>query len=192
MLARRLRRWIANFRRDNRGVTAIEFAFVAPALVLFIVGTIETGLMLTAQQVLDEATFTGSRTSKTGYTATGSTQAATISAAIKKAAQSYLDPNKIVVTSLAYDDYSAVGQPEPFTDVNKNGKRDAGESFTDTNGNGKWDADRGRSGAGQSGEIVMFTATYSWTLRTPLMAKLIGANGAVPLTARAVVKNEPY
>jgi len=192
MHVRRLRRWIAAFRRDNRGVTAIEFALVGPALLLFIIGTVEVGLMLTAQQVLDEATFTGSRTTKTGYKATGSTQTATISAAIKKAAQSYLDPNKIVISSLAYADYSDVGQAEPFTDVNKNGKRDVGEAFTDTNGNGKWDADRGRSGAGQSGEIVLFTATYSWTLRTPLMAKLIGVNGAVPLTARAVVKNEPY
>ncbi|WP_036305424.1 TadE/TadG family type IV pilus assembly protein [Methylopila sp. 73B] len=192
MHARRLRTWIADFRRDSRGVTAIEFAMVGPVLVLFIVGTIETGLLLTAQQVLDDATFAGARTTKTGYTATNSTQAATITAAIKKAAESYLDPSKIVVTSLAYEDLSKIGVAEDFVDTNKNGKWDTGETFTDTNGNGKWDADRGRAGAGQSGEIVVFKATYSWTVRTPVVARWMNANAPITLTSRTVVKNEPY
>ncbi|KAE8235610.1 hypothetical protein A4X03_0g9717, partial [Tilletia caries] len=48
----------------------------------------------------------------------------------------------------SYDSYSEVGQPEAFTDSNKNGRYDAGECFEDVNGNSSWDADRGATGNG--------------------------------------------
>jgi Flp pilus assembly protein TadG len=187
-----LLRRVKRFRRHADGATAVEFALIGPVLVLLTVGIIEIGMILAAQAMLDNATFLGSRTGKTGYKEAGKTQAETISAAIKKAASSYLDPAKITLKNVAYPDYGTIGVPETFTDVNKNGKWDNGEAFVDKNGNGKYDDGKGSAGAGGSSEIVVYTATYNWKLRTPMMSRLIGTNGVLPLSAKAVVKNEPY
>ncbi|MFC7052735.1 TadE family protein [Hansschlegelia quercus] len=173
-------------------MTAVEFALIAPVLMFFIMGICEMGLMAGAQNILDGAAFAASRAGKTGYVATSKTQQQMITAAVTKIVGSYLNPSKIVVTSLSYSDFSNVGQPEPYTDTNKNGKRDAGESFIDVNGNGAWDSDQGKSGYGAAGEIVLYTLTYNWSLFTPMMSKLVGSGGIVPLKARVVVRNEPY
>ncbi|GBD48011.1 TadE-like protein [Methylopila sp. Yamaguchi] len=182
---------LRRLRQDARGSTAVEFALIGPVLLLFVFGTIELGLMMAAQHVLDDAVFMGSRTSKTGYVASTSTQTATVAAAIRKAAQPYLDPGKIVVTSKSYPDYSSIN-PEPFTDTNKNGVRDAGEPYTDVNGSGSYDDGKGTAGYGTGGQIVVFTATYAWPVSTPMIADLIATNGVRTLSARAVVRNEPY
>lgn len=182
---------LKRFGANADGVTAIEFAIIAPVLMLFVVGIMEVGLMVGGQQILEDAVFVGSRTTKTGYVATGSTQAATVTSAIKKAAGPYLDPTKLVVTSTSYPDYSSI--PEPFTDTNNNGVRDPTEAYTDINGNGKYDAGAaGTSGYGGGGEVVVFTATYPWKLYTPLIRNLMAASGTFTLSARAVIKNEPY
>lgn len=191
-MALSLTRTIQRFHRDASGVTIVEFAIIAPVLMLMIVGIAEIGLMMTGQAILDNAAFAASRTGKTGYVATAKNQAQTVTAAIQKAASDYLDPAKITVTSQAYADYANIGQPEPFTDVNKNGKRDSGEAYTDVNGNGAYDTDQGKTGYGASAQIVVYTATYSWTLITPFVKRFVGTNGVVPLKALIVVKNEPY
>jgi Flp pilus assembly protein TadG len=179
------------FGADDSGVTAVEFALIAPVLMLLIMGTVEVGLMTAAQRMLDNATFAGSRTGKTGYIATGKTQAQTIQAGIQKAVPAILDPSKITLTSIAYPDYSYM-KPEPFVDKNKNGKWDVGETYTDSNNNGKYDDGTGTNGSGSCGQIVMYTATYSWKLFTPLLSRVIGTAGNVPLKSSITVKNEPY
>jgi hypothetical protein len=67
-----------------------------------------------------------------------------------------------------------------------------GETYTDVNGNGNWDPDEGSSGSGNAGDVVVYTVSYPWTITTPIMSSLIGANGTYAITAHAVVKNEPY
>lgn len=181
---------LRRFRRNAKGVTAVEFGLIAPVLFLLIMGIVELGLMMAAQGVLENAVFSGSRTGKTGYKDTGKTQQQMILAAIKKGSASYIDENKVALTSMAYEDFDKI--PEPFSDTNKNGKWDTGESYSDLNGNGKYDTSAGTSGYGGSGQIVVYTATYDWKLFTPMLSRLIGTNGVVPLTARVVLKNEPY
>ena len=48
-----LRRRLGRFGRRSDGVSAIEFAFVAPVLLLFIVGTMELGMILFADSLLE-------------------------------------------------------------------------------------------------------------------------------------------
>lgn len=183
--------FLRRFGANADGVTAIEFAMIAPVLTLMIAGIVELGMMTAAQRILDDSLFVASRVGKTGYIDTGKTQAATIRAGVEKAASALLDPAKITLTSVSYPDYSYM-TPEPFTDTNKNGKWDAGEPYTDTNGNGKYDNGEGASGTGSCGQIVAYTATYNWTLFTPLIGQLLGTNGIAPIKSRIVVKNEPY
>lgn len=183
---------LTRFRRDRKGATAVEFAIIASALIFLVMGIVELGLMMAAKGVLEDVVFTASRVGKTGYSASGKTQAKTINDAIAKASAGYLDPAKITLTSLAYDGYDNIGKPEPFTDLNSNGKWDAGEPFTDVNGNGTYDKDQGKSGYGSSSQILLYTATYNWPLHTFFLKKLLGSAGTVPLKTSIVVKNEPY
>lgn len=180
----------SRFRADQRGSTTLEFAFIAPVLVLVLVGTLETGVMIAAQRQLEDSIFMAARVNKTGYADSGQTQAATVQAAMQRAASGLLDPSKITVTSRSYPSYDAIG--EPFTDLNNNGVRDSNEPFTDVNGNGSYDADRGKDGSGSSSEIVVFTASYPWTIYTPLLGEVLGAKGIRTLTVQTIVKNEPY
>lgn len=184
--------WLRRFRRDARGVTAVEFALIAPVLILFMMGIVELGLIMMTQGIMDNAAFSASRAGKTGYAAAGMTQDQTIMSAVTKSLSGVLSPAKLTLTSKAYDDYGSIGQPEPFTDVNNNGRYDAGEPYTDVNGNGSWDADQGKTGAGTATQIVVYTVSYKWKLFTPLIARMLGSSGVVPIDARVVVRNEPY
>lgn len=179
-------------QRDAAGVTAIEFGLIAPPLFLMVIGIVELGLMMGAQAIMDNAVFSAGRVGKTGFKEAGKTQDEAVAAAIRIAASQYIDPAKITVVSKAYADFGNIGQPEPFTDTNKNGKRDSGESFTDVNGNGSYDLDQGAAGLGQTAQIVVYTATYNWAFVTPMIGKLIGKDGVLPLKSEIVVKNEPY
>ena len=54
---RRLLSPLRRLRRDARGVSVIEFAFVAPVLVLFLVGIIDAGRAFSAKLTLDQTVY---------------------------------------------------------------------------------------------------------------------------------------
>ncbi len=185
------------FANREDGSMAVEFAVISPVLFLLIMGLVEVGLILSAQNILESATYLASRAGRTGYVANNKTQEETIRETLEERASLLFDSQRLSINSLnmtnsAYSDYSNIGEPEPWVDANGNGAWDYGENFTDVNGNGAWDDDQGRSGAGTSGQVVVYTVTYPWRLFTPLIGYVIGENGIVNLSARAVVKNEPY
>lgn len=165
---------------------------ISPVLFLLVMGVMEVAMVRTAQTLLESATFSASRVGKTGRTETDETQEQTIKAEISQLGKLLMNPAKITVTSYAYKDFNNVGKPETFIDANNNKIRDNGENYTDVNGNGQYDLDQGRSGYGAAEQIVVYTATYSWELFTPMVSRFIGTDGRVQITARAVVKNEPY
>ena len=177
-------------RRNNEGVTAVEFALIAPVLLLMVMGTTEVGLMMFAQNVMEGSAFSGSRTGKTGYVADGLTQEETIVQTINERAGVLMDTDNISVTSLTYSEFGDVGQPEPFVDTNGNGVRDYGENYTDVNGDGEYSDDMGIAGFGTGQEITMYTITYDWPIFSPLLQPIMGETKT--LTAVTVVKNEPY
>src|SRR6185369_1504810 len=49
------------FRRDRRGVTALEFGLVGPLFIVLLCGILENGLILLTQTVLDNATRNAAR-----------------------------------------------------------------------------------------------------------------------------------
>lgn len=180
------------FLRASEGVTAVEFAFVAPVLILFMLGIIETALIMLAYNVMEGATNLSSRTGATGFVVAGQSREATIRAALDARAGSLLDTSQMTVTAKFYNQYDQINDPEPYVDTNDNGVRDAGEAYTDVNGNGQWDVDMGQAGYGGAGAIVVYTVSYPWNVITPIMRELIGTNGILTLTTHAVAKNEPF
>jgi Flp pilus assembly protein TadG len=181
--------------RNNarNGSVAAEFAFIAPVLFMTIIGIVEVSMSMFTQHVIESATFNAARTSKTGYVAGGSNQAASIRAALEARLVDIIDFSEVIITSKAYKSFSAIGQPEPYVDANSNGRYDVGENYTDINGNSRFDTDRGTTGAGTTTDVVVYTVTYPWKIFTPLMGPIIGdSNGNLTMTSKIVVKNEPY
>lgn len=178
--------------RHEDGIAALEFAIISPVLMLLVMGTMEVALILTAQVLMESATYSASRVGKTGQVATDSTREATIKNEIARIGGLLMEPSKIVVTSTYYNNFDEIEKPEPFEDNNSNGKRDNGEPFTDWNGNGKYDLVSGDAGYGAREKVVVYTSSYDWTLFTPLISRFLGTDGKMTISARAVVRNEPY
>ena len=176
----------------REGATAIEFAVIAPVLFLVTFATIEMSLIMLTQGLMESATYNASRLGKTGYVPGGTTREEAIREMIGQRAGELIDIDDIEISTRAYGSFSNISQPEPFTDSNGNGYFDPSEIYVDSNGNGSWDADMGAAGLGGAGDIVLYTITYPWQMMTPIMSDVIGNNGQMELSVRAVIKNEPF
>lgn len=182
---------LARFARCPCGVTAIEFAVIAPVLILMLFGILEFALIMLVTNMMESATAISSRLGKTGYSAAGISREETILASIRERAGELIDPAQLVITSKFYEQFDQIGDAEPWNDSNHNGTPEPGE-YTDINGNGHYDADMGLAGYGNADDIVVYTVRYPWGITTPIMRELIGRDGVYTITTHAVVKNEPY
>jgi Flp pilus assembly pilin Flp len=178
--------------RHTEGSTAIEFAIIAPALFLIMIGTVEMGLVLFTNAVLEGATAVASRVGKTGFTTGGQTREQYIRSTVLRLSGGYLTPSRLTVSTLSYRDFSNVGQPEPCI-TNTPCPGTPGVNFIDVNGNAAWDRDMGNNSAGGAGDVVLYRVSYPWALFTPLLRNIIGDSGGnITLTAVSTVRNEEF
>ena len=179
---------LPRLRRDERGATAIEFAFVAPVLCLLLMGLCD----LTYQGYL-QAIVTGAL-QKAGRDSTiqGATaQASTLDAKVAAIVRGVSRDATYTTTRKSYSNFSNI-RPEVFQDNNGNGVYDQpSECFTDVNGNGLWDADPGRSGQGGANDVVLYTMNVTYPRLFP-MAGLMGWPQTQTIAASTVLKNQPF
>ncbi len=157
-------------KRACRGATAVEMALIAPVFFMLLVGVCEMTMMMTAQQLLESASYNTSRLAKTGYVETGKSQMETVSQVMNKELESFgsfIDMTQVTMTAKAYETFASIGSGE------------------------------GSEGLGTPEQIVVYTVTYPWKFLTPMIGNLVGsmdANGnwVVNLQSRIVVRNEPY
>ena len=177
---------------SRRGTTALEFALVAPLLVLLVVATVEFSYALTVQNLLELAARKASRTGVTGSAApAGMTREEMLRNLVVETGLGLIDPARLTIEMTAYNGFASIGVPEPCRDLDGNGICDAGEAFTDVNGNGRWDADQGASSAGVGGQVVIYTLNYTSLPLTGVVAGLV-ARAPLAYSARVVVRNEPF
>lgn len=177
--------------RDERGATAIEFAIVAPVLVVALLGLCDLAhtLYMTAslqgivQKVARDATLQDDSTDAAK---------AALDAKVTKAVVALDAAASVVPTRRYYKTYAAAAAKaaEPWTDTNNNQICDAGEPFTDTNNNGVWDKDGGDSSGGAKDRTV-YTVAVSYPRLFPVGA-LLGLPSTVNLQATTVLENQPY
>lgn len=181
---------VLRFIGDRRGLAAVEFALVLPSFLLLIIGAFEVTLILFVSGSLESAVLTASRYGITGEAGVdGGTREDRIREIIAERTFGFVDMEKVTISTKIYPSFSSIGQPEPFDDKNKNGKRDKSETFDDVNGNGVWDDDMGKSGAGGGGDVVLYEVGYTTRSMTKLLEPMIGS---VTHSATTVVRNEPY
>jgi Flp pilus assembly pilin Flp len=185
-------RRLARLVRDRRGVTAVEFALIAPVCMTLVCIFIDLSMVMFITNVMEGGLREASRYAITGYTEGGKTREQKIAEIVKDHSYGLINPADITITYKVYPSFGDVGKPEPFVDSNNNGQHDSGEPFTDINNNGQWDADMGAAGIGGPGDVVAYIVEYKWTLWTPLAAELWPNNGTVILNATVAVRNEPY
>lgn len=186
---------LRKLRHNDDGVTIVEFAFVAPAMILLLTGLLEMGYVLFARSTLESAVLDASREARV------STCPTDIADGLR---QRLKDRMSVIMSSdgngatLEVDSYSGafgnVGNPEPFDDTNNNGVRDEGESYTDVNGNGTWDTDMAVKGSfGGAGDIVRLTGSQKIPSLFPYFAKQVtGGRDHYTVTSVTVIRNEPF
>jgi len=179
---------LADLRRDVRGVTAVEFAIIAPALLSVLLGVFDVGYNLYAASVLDGATQKAARDSSIEG---AETKGLAIDDKVREAVHNVVPNADVTFARTAYRDYSDIHQPEDFTDVDKDGACDNNEPFEDANGNGIWDSDRGEDTMGGARDAVLYTVTMSYPRAFPLM-HLLGFSNTVVSRTQTVLRNQPY
>lgn len=192
-LARLIHARARRLRRAREGIAALEFALAFPIVLMGVMGVIEISMVLFASSLLEGGLRDAARFGITGAAPASGTREQAIIDIVNDRAMGLIHVTSSDVKMRVYQCISQVGQPEPLThDANGNGKWDPGDTYTDVNGNGQWDADMASSGAGDSGNVVVYDLTVDWHVLSPFLAPFFGDNGVLPLSASIAVRNEPW
>ncbi len=175
---------------DSSGATIVEFAMVAPVMVLFMLGMSDMLYNIYATSVLSGAVQKAARDA-TLEGNNAATSNAALDARVITLIRGMAPTATAVSTRRSYPNFATVATPERFTDSNADGDRDPGECYTDLNRNGSWDADPGISGDGGASDIVLYTMTITFPRLFPVY-RLMGGSGTMSITASTILKNQPW
>lgn len=184
MMRKILRSWLL---ADQRGTTIIEFAIIAPVMMILLMGLGDMLYQIYAQAILDGELQKAARDS--GIEGGGANTAA-IDAKVQTRIKQIAPQATFVTSRKAYDTFSEVA-PEPIFDTNGNNKLDPGECFTDENGNGTWDQDPGTAGQGGASAVTVYQMTATYPRLFPV-AGLLGWSKTQTISASTLLKNQPY
>ncbi len=174
------------WKRED-GTTAIEFALIAPILLLLMMGIMEFGLILFANNVIENAVTIGARYGITGSDYAGENRVskpltgpqdrlAVIKENIKVRSGGLLDEDKISISC------QPLGKTFGALTDNQTGSYSCGSGI---------DNDQSCSNIGAGDEAVVYTVSYCWPLFTPLIGQFFDQNQAL-LQSSLVVKNEDF
>ncbi len=189
--------FLPRLRRDERGVTIVEFAMVALPLSMLLMGGFDLGHQAYIRAVMQGALNDAARKASVqdpAFTAKGSTTEERVTNTIKDQLKTITPGATIDVTMSSYFDFSGIGNPEKLaSDVNGNGQYDAadGDCFYDANGNGKYDTDAGSDGLGGANDVVFYQAHILMPRLMPV-AQLLGFSPNYDMTVATAVRNQPY
>lgn len=174
---------------DSGGVTIVEFALIAPALMVLLLGVFDLGYNVYTNEMLQGAIQRAAR----GSTIQGAEgNQAYLDGIVTKEVHSVAANATLTFERKSYASFSRVGRPEDYTDSNADNICDNGEPYEDANGNGKWDLDPGASGFGGARDAVLYTVTVKYPRLVPINAFLPGLNKDFTLKATTVLRNQPY
>ena len=176
----------------REGASAVDFAFIVPVFLLFVMGILEFSMVMVGETLLQSAVTDASRFGLTGRTLVGQTREEVIADLVASRTFGLIDSERLEFDTLVYPSFDSVGKPEPFTDQNASGTWDPGEPFVDTNGNGQWDSDMGAAGLGGPDDVVLYRVRYDWRMMTPMFRAIFPPDGVVPMEASLAVRNEPF
>jgi Flp pilus assembly pilin Flp len=176
-------------RSDRQGATVVEFALVAPVLLVLMLGLFDLAYNMYTAQMLQGAIQDAARDS----TIEGaSSRDDAIDAHVTRAVKAVAPGSTLTFARKAYRDFTGVGRPEEFDDVNANDTCDNGEPYEDANFNGSWDLDPGADGFGGARDAVLYSVGVSYKRVFPIYALIPGQTSEQSLVATTVLRNQPY
>lgn len=176
-------------RSDEEGATLTEFGFVAPILILMIMGIFDMAHSQYTSALVNGAMQQAAR-DLTLETA-GSQQSSIDQRVIDAVADVTPDTATVTLEKLSHYDFSDIGEAEEFADDDGDGICNNNEVFVDVNENGQWDADRGQTGIGGARDAVLYTAVVTYPRLFPMYG-LANMPQNVTLRASTVLRNQPY
>ncbi|WP_439572260.1 TadE/TadG family type IV pilus assembly protein [Phreatobacter sp.] len=173
---RRRGAFIKRFRRDEEGIAAVEFAFVAGPFLFLLFAIIEVAMVFFAGQVLETATSSASRLILTGQAQQQNFDQTAFKNEICRQTNVLMDCGGIGVDVRTYANFGAASQNRP-TD-GSGAVNFAGMGFT----------------PGSGGDIVVVRVVYQWPVLMPSFGMQVGdlPNGKRLLMATAAFRNEPF
>jgi Flp pilus assembly pilin Flp len=187
----------ARLRRDQRGVTAIEFGILAIPLSMLLMGGFDLGYQAYIKSVMQGALEDAARRASVEdpqFSSDGATTEEKVTNTIKGQLRRITPGATITVAESNFYDFSGIGNPEKLmTDVNGNGEYDESDHdcFSDLNENGKFDTDTGRDGIGGANDVAFYQARIVMPRLLPV-AKLLGFSPNYDMTVASAVRNQPY
>lgn len=181
------------FRKDESGVSAIEFAFLGGPFLFLLLATFETGLNFLTEYSLQNATTNASRLIRTGQAQNGGLSAAEFKTELCKHVPGFMNCNsKVFVNVETRADFGAAANRTQGGDGsgNLNNSLQNSPAFV----------------PGGPGEIVVVETFYEQKMYVPFINKLLALNGEVSrpnflanhgddkrlITGVAVFRNEPF
>jgi Flp pilus assembly protein TadG len=180
---------VSHFQRDTHGVSTIEFALIAPVLLMMVLGLFDLGHNMYTTSMLQGAIQQAARNSTIEGAASN---AAALDGLVTRAVRAISPGATLQFGRTSYTNFSDVGQAEEFDDVDTDGTCNNGEPYEDANGNGTWDADRGTAGQGSARDAVLYTVTVSYPRLFPIARLIPGQTDTFTMTSQTVLRNQPY
>lgn len=186
-------RVFGQFGTDRRAIAAVEFALIAPVMILLICGFMEYAHVASARTTLEAATMRAARAVAASDCPTSRQEI--MQSTIRGSMTSFpaASGTGVEIETRAYSgNFSDAGEPEPYNDTNGNSRWDSGEPFNDVNGNGAYDTDMGSLGSiGGAGQVISYTSRYTVaSLFNFISTRFNGGNG-YRIEASTVIRNEP-
>ncbi len=154
---------LRRFGRADRGVTAIEFAFIAPVFLMVVGVMLESGFMLFTEYVLQTSVQKAAREIKTGQAQSGAFSEAAFKNKIcgsGSLAGKIIDCSKVTVYARPGSTFSALRANMPsFLNI--------GNSFGGP-------PNPSNFGCGKALDAAGVVATYDWTFNLPLFMYPLG------------------
>lgn len=168
------------FKRDQSGVTAIEFAMVATPFFMFLFGTIAVGLYFFITFSLENAVEQAARLIRTGQAQTSNPPMTTsqFKAKVCEKAPGFVDcTGKLRVNVVTATNFSGLTTP-PCTDSSGQLVPDPPPSNV----------------PGAAGDVVLVTVCYEWDLAGQIPFLKLGkmSNGSALIQAATTFRTEPY
>ncbi|WP_324260226.1 TadE/TadG family type IV pilus assembly protein [Altererythrobacter sp. H2] len=173
-------------KRDQRGAALVEFALVAPAAMLLMMGVFELGHTMYVQAIVNGAIQEAGRDSTVERATLGR-----IEGAVRRQVGRVAPDAQITFKRAFHTKYATIDRMEPFTDLNGDGECNDGEPYEDVNGNGTRDRARGKDGQGNARDVVVFQVDVVYDRLFP-MPSLAGWSEQNTVVGRTMLRNQPF
>lgn len=163
-----------NVLRANDGGTLVEFAFVAPFVILLLVATVEVAVTLFVDATISGAAESAARDIRTGRTQEDDDPLDAFRTKLCDSLFGIVNCAAVVFDVRTFDDFSSV---DMSLELDEDGNM-VDPQFS----------------PGNSGEITVVRIAYRWQFLTPLVGNILSADGTggLLLLSTMAFQNEPY